>query len=337
LATLSLAQSVDNNRSYIDDTHDVISNKVLEWSDSLDSTVSNWLGDTDTNNTKIEKKETKHTKKRLTVDAFFQSNKYFEETENTFIRMRTDGILQTRESNKFNLRFSGQMPFSKSKQKFKFFVDDLNVDNAKNVLQDDEEDNRVFPEIGMHYFAPENFGIVSRYSLGFHGISPFVRARYSMNLDAGEWSIEPVQTFKYSSNDGFEEETNIYLDKEFAELSLLRIQLRRKTQEEVAGMDYALAVEYYWSPMEKTGLRISQGFIGNTKYSYVVDNTIEPPQTEKFSGINNYVTSFSWRQNIWRDWFYYEVSPSVNFHKDHDFEANYSLRIFFDFYFGKYH
>lgn len=333
--SLSLAQSIENNSTYIDETHSVVSHKVLEWADTLDDTLSTWVSN-DNNISVIANKQEKKEPQKLTVDAFFQSNKYFGETENTFIRLRTDSRFQTKESNTFNVRVSAQIPFKKSKQSFKFFVDDLNVDSAKNILQEDKDDENTFPELGMHYFAPEKYGVVSRYSLGFQGISPFVRARYSMPLKTGQWDIEPVQILKYSSNDSFEEETNIYFDKAFEELSLLRIQLHRKTQDEVKGMDYALAVEYFFSPIEKAAVRLSQGFFGNTKYPYVVDNSIEPPLTKSFGGINNYVTSISWRQNIWRDWFYYEVSPSVNFHKDYDYEANYSVRIFFDFHFGEY-
>ncbi|PTB83510.1 hypothetical protein C9926_02555 [Sulfurovum lithotrophicum] len=335
--TLSFSKNIEHNLTYIDHTHNMISKTVLEWSHSLDNTLSRWLGNKDTYCKKVQSCDTNPTKEKITVDAFFQKNKYFNETENTFIRLRTDTLLQTKESHKFNLRVSAQIPFSRSKKNFKFFLDDLNVDTTKNVLQNKEEENKVFSEIGLHYFVPKNDGIISRYSLGIKGLSAFVRGRYSMDFHVGHWKIEPVETLKYSSDDGFEEETNIYFDKKFEKSSLFRIQLHRKTQEDMAGMDYAISLKYYWSPIPKTGFRISQAFLGNTKYSYTVDNTIDPVKTDEFSGINNYVTSFSWRQNIWRDWLYYEVTPSVNFHIDHEYKANYAVRIFFDFYFGKYH
>ena len=192
------------------------------------------------------------------------------------------------------------------------------------------------PDIGIHFFAPKSHGIRSRYSLGLSGLDPFVRARYNMPIETNGWLIDPIQIFKYSLDDEFEEETNIYFDKPFKDLSLFRVQLHRKTQTDIQGMDYALALQYYWSNRENTGIRISQSFFGNTKYPYITDKSIEPPKTETYGGVNNYETSISWRENIWRKWFYYEVTPSVNFHKDHDFEANYAIRIFFDFYFGQY-
>jgi len=211
------------------------------------------------------------------------------------------------------------------------------LDNAKNILKDDLEEDRLVPDIGVHYFAAETYGVESRYSLGFGGIHPFISARYNIPIKTNEWQINPVQLFKYSTKDEFEEETNIYFDKQLEELSLFRIQLHRKTQSKIDGMDYGLLLQYYWNPKKDTGLRLSQSFLGNTKYQYIVDGSVEPAHTETYSGVNNYVTSFSWRENIWRKWFYYEVRPGVNFEKQYDYEPNYTIRLFLDFYFGQHH
>jgi hypothetical protein len=70
---------------------------------------------------------------------------------------------------------------------------------------------------------------------------------------------------------------------------------------------------------------------------YITEKGIPHPKLIKSDGIHDYVTSFSWRANIWRKWFYYEVRPSVSFHKQYDYEPNYQVRLFFDFYFGKIH
>jgi len=324
--------------SYIDETHTTISRKVLDWSRTIDTTLSSWLGNAETNTTTVGSNvsDNASVNQVKSIDSFFQNDKYLDETDNTFVRVRLDSYFQSKESSDFNLRVSAQLPFNKCKQNFKIFIEDITLDNAKNILKDDLEEDRLVSDIGVHYFAPERYGIESRYSLGFSGIAPFVRARYNMSIKTDEWQIDPVQLFKYSTKDEFEEETNIYFDKQFKELSLFRIQLHRKTQAEINGMDYGLALQYYWSPKKDTGLRLSQSFWGNTEYKYIVDKNAKFPKTKSYSGINNYVTSFSWRENIWRKWFYYEVRPGVNFHKQYDYEPNYTIRLFVDFYFGQY-
>jgi hypothetical protein len=322
----------------VDDTHATISKKIVDWSDKIDTTLSGWLGyhESDTTVQKDGNHSVKIERKPLTVDAFFQNLKYFDETESAFIRVRSDSLFDSKNSNDLKLRFSTQIPLSKSKKNFKIFVDELDLDNVNDILKDVEENSQVVSDIGLRYIVPRTYGIRSRYSIGLSGTSPYVKARYNLPANVGEWEIDPIQSFKYSTDDEFEEETNIYFDRSFDDLSLFRVILHRKTETKEDGMDYLIAAQYYWSPKEKTGMKFAQTVYGNTEFEYTVDNTVEPAETRKYGGIHNYVTAVSWRQNIWRDWFYYEITPSVYFHKQHDFEANYAVRVFLDFYFGKY-
>ncbi|WP_373029696.1 hypothetical protein [Sulfurovum sp.] len=381
--------TIQGESSYIDKLHKSISETVIEWSDIIDTTLSNWLDDNETNTTDPEDVEENitlleanitdaednatavkinrviiptqtravkthttiapsntmvdETKKTIStveekvhsVDQFFQNEKYLNETENTYVRVRVESYFQSKGSNDFDLTVRAQMPFSKSRKRFKIFVDDLTLDNADEILKDTSANRNDSPDIGIHYFASRH-KILSRYSIGLSGIDPFVKARFNMPINIDEWLIDPVQLFKYSTDDKFEEETNIYFDKKVSEKSLFRIQLYRSTQEEIDGMNYALSAQYYRSTKENTGFGFTQSFFGNTEYQYTTEKDVPHPKTKKYGGIHDYVTSFSWRANIWRKWFYYEVRPSVSFHKQYDYEPNYTLRVFFDFYFGKF-
>ena len=391
--------TVQGESSYIDKLHKSISETVIEWSDMIDTTLSNWLDDNETNTTDLETNITDveenitlheenitdtednttrvdinttavktnrtivptqtrsvkmhttvapnntmadETKKPIntveekvhSVDQFFQNEKYLNETENTYIRVRVENYFQSKESNDFGMSLRAQIPFSKSKKRFKIFVDDLTLDNADEILKEPSVNNDT-PDIGIHYFASRH-KILSRYSIGLSGIDPFVQARFNMPINIDEWLIDPVQLFKYSTDDKFEEETNIYFDRKVGEKSLFRLQLHRSTQEEINGMNYALSAQYYRSTKKNTGFGFVQSFFGNTEYEYTTEKGVPNPKIKKYGGIHDYVTSFTWRANIWRKWFYYEVRPSVSFHKQYDYEPNYTLRVFFDFYFGKF-
>lgn len=380
-------QTIDNNSSYVDDTHKYMSETVLEWADTLDITVSDWLTENrinmdavesnrttevDTNvfepfesntttfdtNTTVKSPNTLNKTKKTSVatntvvtdtnitansledkvnavDQFFQNEKYLNETDNTYIRIRIQSYLQTKGSNDFDLKLRAQIPFSRSKKNLRIFVDDLTVDNADNTLQDVSNDDDT-PDIGIHYYAPIR-KIKSRYSIGLSGINPFVKARYNMPVRVNEWLVDTVQLFEYSTDDKFEEETNIYFDRSWSDDSLVRIQLHRSTHEETDGMDYLLSAQYFKATKKDAGYGIAQSFYGNTKYKYTVDNGAVIPETETYGGINSYVTTFSWRENIWRKWFYYEIRPSVSFEKQYDYEPNYRALVFLDFYFGKHH
>jgi len=92
-------------------------------------------------------------------------------------------------------------------------------------------------------------------------------------------------------------------------------------------MDYKFVFQLYLNSKEDAGLKFSQSFSGNTKYIKRNNNL--------YKGVNNYSTALSYRATIWRKWFYYEVTPSVNFQEKHAYKANYVLQFFLDFYFGR--
>lgn len=386
--------TIQDESNYIDEKHKLLSDTIIEWSTLIDTMVSDWLKNDETNttadnnetNTSNDNNETNTTtdnndsiattehnetntsivvynvpvRKTTSVpkvpvgkttvvpdapkdeledrvrsaDAFFQNDKYLNETENTYIRVRAESYFQSKESSDFDLNIRAQMPFQKSRKNLKIFVENINVDNANNILQDEKDDDNS-PDIGIHYFKPLKM-IKSRYSIGLSGIVPFVKVRYNIPIKTDQWLIDMVQLFQYSTDDKFEEETNIYFDKEVGKKSLLRIQLYRSTQEEFDGMNYALSLVYYKSLTKHTGFGLGQSFFGNTKYKYTVDDEMIPPLTKQFGGINNYVTSLSWRRNVWRKWFFVEVRPSVSFQKEYDYDPNYRVRLFFDAYIGKF-
>ena len=317
---------------FLDTLHTDISEKVLKWSTYADIVISKWLGYDDLNETsyltpfpnQIESKK---------VDLFFQNNKFIDETDDVFIRVRTDTIIQTRESNKLRLKFRAQLPFSRCRKQLKLFVEDLSFTKEKSNLNKNDS-----TDIGFRYDAKKRYGIKSRYSVGFSGISPFISARYSsLVFKSNILEIEPVQTFKYSNKYYFEEETNLYFDKTFENNALLRMTLQRGSKSTIQGMDYSLKFEYYTHPKKNKGWHFEQKFFGNTKYRHRKEKYRDNHPKNEFHGINNYATTISYRANIWRKWFYYEIKPGVNFHRDVNYKPNYSLRFFFDFYFGDYH
>ena len=309
--------------TYVDELHKNISHTIVDWANKLDSNISNWLGDPEKNavcevETDITMPDTVDT-----VDAFFQNDRYLNETRDTYVRLRIRNDFYSRESNRMNVRVSARLPFDKCKKQWNIFLEDASTNNNE-IKETDTSSGGV----GVSFFKEGKFGVKRKYSVGLQGGAPYARARYSLPMKFAGWEIEPVQTFKYSTKYYFEEETNIYFDKFFDKNNLFRIQLNRETASTERGTGYGLTLQYYWN-LEKNGkFEFTQSFFGNTYYNdfYELD--------ENYSGINNYVTSVSWRQNIWRDWFYYEIKPSINYHRDYNYEPSYFIRFNFDFYFG---
>jgi len=321
-----LSYSSDNMMK-IDHFHSIISKHILKWSKNIDDMIYDTFGDS---NKTCETFKLEENNKEESLDAFFQTNKYLNDTEDTYVRLRIGEYIQSKESNDFKLRLSAQFPLSRTKNSFKLFMRDIEAKDVKNAVQNTLEEENYNADLGINYDAPKIHKLRSKYSIGFSGLHPFIGARYSLLLKTKTWDIDTVETLRYASNNIFEEETNIYFDNYYDDSAFFRVQLHRKTETDIAGMDYGFIFQYYYNPSKTTGLKSTIAFLGNTQYKYSED-------TASYAGINNYFASVSWRENIGRKWFYYELRPTINFHRKHDYKANYSLLLMFDFYFGKYH
>ncbi len=76
------AQTVDTNTSYIDIAHKVISNKVVDYSDTLD------IGTEKLFKTKEQKKSHTKSNNSKNIDYFFKNEKYINETDNSFVSIK---------------------------------------------------------------------------------------------------------------------------------------------------------------------------------------------------------------------------------------------------------
>ena len=319
------------NYNYIDKAHDMLSKKVVDYSHGIDNTIMNIIDDSEKNTTSAQAKKNTN---ELSVDTFFHNDKFIDETDETFVSVNLDYNIHSDTTKKFSQSISARLPLSRSTKKYNLFINDITRDNIENVLGKGSNDEKARPEIGINYFTILYRDIQSKYSLGTNGINPFTTARYSLRINYKSWVIEPTQKFKYSLKDEFEEETNIYFDKQLADTRLFRLSLHRDTQTNQSGMDYSLALQHFWTYPNKIGLVLSQSLGGNTEYRYSTNNDLIPGETKKDNGITSYTTALNFRQSIWRKWFYYAVTPSMNFNKQNDYEANYSINFFVQFYFG---
>jgi len=314
--------------TYIDRAHSVISDKVVDYSDNVDIALSEMLKNSDENVTAIK------INKKQSADAFFRSDKFFQETDETYVSVRLDSNFNSTGTSNFNIAVNARLPLSRSTKEYNLFINDLNQNNFNDIIKRESIDKQSRIEIGINYFAPLFYEMKSKYSIGTNGINPFVLARYTIRKKFYTWKIEPIQSFKYSLKDHFEEETKIYFDKPLGEFRLFRIDLHRSTKAKHSGMDYGLALEHYWILKDNTGLSVSQSFFGNTKYEYSTNNSLIPQETKSDGGITNYTTSLSYRRSVWRKWFFYGVTPNVNFQKQYGYKTNFGLNFFIDLYFG---
>ncbi|MBW6487745.1 hypothetical protein [Sulfurimonas sp.] len=315
---------------YIDENQKNFSKTVTNLFDTLDSGISGWIDDDDDENITCDdianKLNEDFFQDQGSIDAFFKSDKFIDDTEASFLRIRLGSEFQSKEPAEFKYKIRAQIPLSRTKKSFQIFVGDVEKNYFDTTTSTEVKEKKT--EVGINFFAPVYKDIKSKYSIGISSFTPYAKARYSKDFSAIGWLIQPSQQFKYSIKSEWSEETNIYFDKRLETNSIFRTTLHRKTQSHIDGFDYSAALSYYLTLSKKKGFSISQQFWGNSKY--VCEIAPEP-----YSGISNYATFASWRQNIFRKWITLEVQPGISFHRQYEYEANYAVNFYVDFYFGK--
>jgi len=309
----------------IDRAHKNISDTIVRVSTNTDDYISQKIGFT-------SKDSRSGLNQKLNQnDNFFKSTKYLEETIKSYIRISTDYEYNSLESNNFNVNIHASVDLRKSSKNLKLFISDLNNDNAKDLL-DKKRYKKDNAAIGISLM--ENIGrhIDVKYSLGIRSLYPYVKARFSIKKQFGSFEFEPVQNFKYSAKDHFSEDTRFYIDKYIQKKLLFRTELGRGSQSKYDGMDYDATFHLFWTLNSKSGFVFTQGFYGNTKYKYTINQTTG--EQKKFNGVNNYLSQLSYRHDVYKKWIFYEISPGVNFSKSDNYKANYRLYLKFDFFFG---
>lgn len=321
LAVFATAQETTADKTldqYIDEKHKEFSDYVVKVFDNIDGSISRWVQESDDNETGEDEAITN-------IDKFFKDEKFIEETERSFLRIRLGTEFQSKGDEDYNYKIRAQIPLNRTKKSFQLFIEDVEKSYSESEAPIENKDTST--AVGINFFAPIYKDIKSKYSIGISSLTPYAKARYSKDFKSGDWVIQPTQQFKYSLKSEWSEETNLYFNRSLDENSLFRTTLHRKTQSHIDGFDYAVIFSYYLTLSSKKGFSISQQFWGNSKYKCEA-----APQD--YNGISNYSTFVSWRQNIFKQWISLELGPGVSFHRQYEYEPNYVFEFNVDFYFG---
>ena len=121
--------------------------------------------------------------------------------------------------------------------------------------------------------------------------------------------------------DGFGETTSLNFDNQINNEILFRYQ------NEVTWLDETDEVNFIFGPTLYHRLSSHRAIAYNIKASGINKPTIF---------VNNYRVSIDYRQKLYKEWFFYELNPAVDFPKEKDFKKVYSIAIKFETVFGSF-
>lgn len=259
---------------------------------------------------------------------FFKDETYLDVTNRSYVKLHGGYEYNERGDSNIFHGVTARLRLPKTEKKLQLFIGGES-DNIKGLNNTAYQDSGV----GLKYYMNSLYqGLFTRASIGISGITnPYVKTNVEYPLYFENWLLRPVQTFKYSRRDKFDEWTDLYFDRKLSKTEMIRLQLERSTNSEIKGMNYLSQISYFNTYREDISCSYYIGMNGRTKdlidTSYI--NNLHPQE-----GIYDYSAGIAWRQRLWKDYVFFQMDPLVSFHEQYNYKPNYIFRIGVDIYFG---
>lgn len=331
----------DDNRSdewNIDRFQNYWSRKLILFASTLDQKLSdNFSSDDNVSvplpypNTIINKERAQETyRTSIGLDEFFKDGTYLDTTNRSYIKL-SGGYLYDKlgDSSPF-YKITARIKLPKTQEKLQLFIGDDTQEITKLPNGQYGSTNK---GVGVKYFIPSIFDrLYSSAAIGITSIDkPYASTRIEYPFFAGDWLVKPMQNFKLSRENKFEEWTTLYFDRRVDEDELFRVLFERSTKSDIEGMNYVSQLSYMNTHKNGSGFNHYIAMNGRTKdlTGTVYENGSIPQK-----GIFEYSIGTVWRQQIFRNYMFYQLQPIVSFHEQYGYKTNYIFRMSLDFYFG---
>ena len=229
----------------------------------------------------------------LWFDSFFGSDRVLEETGGTYVRWRNDFVQTEGQGSKFttNLNFSVELPRISQRLSLTFEGDeDQELQDVLPGGETEDTSNSLGLRLDVKDTARSKFNISV-------SAKPRIRARYRYTFPLSNESLirftQEIQNEKGING----ARTRLDFEKAFLPVRLFRATTEGFIAEDFSGVDWSQAFSLFQRLSKKSSVSYEAGIVGIT---------------EPDSLVTNYRLGIRYRQNIHRDWLFFEITPDIS-------------------------
>ena len=245
------------------------------------------------------------------IDSFFYDERIVAEEASTRLRLSQGVLFEQGEAARFKTRLNVKLDIPHFRNRLKLFV---SSEDEKSNEQLAELKNNAFTnngdentQLGLQYFARssrrKNLSLSAGVKLDSLEFFVGPRLRRTWRLDG--WQLRFTQRVRWFTKKSWQATTRFDLEKLISHRLLFRQIVEGRWRKQQEGYRYQIsptliqvlkskkAIEYQWGNFFKT----------------------RPRQRLEES-----VASIRYRQQIWRNWLFYEITPQLAFRNDDDFD-----------------
>jgi hypothetical protein len=261
------------------------------------------------------------------VDRFFANDALYRYTTDSYVQISGDTLIEERGEVGYDVKFRGRVDLPRTKSRFKLI---LNTDPTEK--QDplersaDESPGTAVQESDVYGSVQrerELRGWKFRPSIGAKisiPIEPFAKLRFTNIYPLQSWALRADQNFYWFDDSGFGSDSTIEFDRPVGEENLFRASSFARWTEENEFFQLSQIFTFY------------QTLSPNRKISYQIGAY---GQTQPTWFMTNYLVVVRYRQNLHKEWLFFEIRPQVQYSKVNDWDDEVSLLLRLDLLFGR--
>ncbi|CAA6806555.1 MAG: Unknown protein [uncultured Campylobacterales bacterium] len=196
------------------------------------------------------------------------------------------------------------------KHSFKLFIDSDYLDNKLDAEY--EQDTSLGIESSFSKYLD------SKLRLGLRGIDNiYLGYRIGMTYEHDSFVIEPYQYIRYSIEDKLEESTNLNIDMFLQDDDILRLYMRRYSDDDSSHDSYGTSLTYFKHLDNKKIITTS------------ISANISSDENK------NYIISSQYQQNIFKKYMFLRVVPYMIWEEINDYKHDLGITVLFEWRFRK--
>ena len=256
------------------------------------------------------------------LDNFFGDERVYDESQKSHLKLNLRYISEKGNSPRYQANLQGKLTLPHTQKRLKLLLESdpgENPSTSNTVVEALESQEQ---SIGLRYIQYSSDWLRAHTDAGirFHsGLDPFVRFRLRGIFTFGHWNLRAAETLFWRKSSEPGETTQLDIERGLSKDLLFRSTSSAtwldKTQQFDMGQNFYLfhTINPYRAVIYRAGL-----------------SAVSEPQTHT----TGYVLSVRLRQQIHRDWLFFEINPKVLYPEEENFSPQRSLTLKLEVLFG---
>lgn len=261
------------------------------------------------------------------VDKFFANEALYTYSTDTYVQLSADVLFEDEGSTGYGANLRARLDLPRTKRRFKLLFDTDPQEKRDPVERSvDDTPSAAVQESDVYASVQrerERKGWLIRPSLGVKirlPMEPFAKLQFTNLYPLQEWQLRADENIYWYEDSGFGSDTTFEFDRPIDNDYLFRTTSFARWTEETDYWNLSQVLTFYQtlSPKRKISYQIGA-------YS----------QTSPTWFMTDYLVVIRYRQNLHKDWLFFEIRPQVQYRKINNWDDEVSLLLRLEWLFGR--